>query len=161
MNPKVSLAKWCIIMLLTIVGLWFADVHGVVDDMWMTDKSRLSTIILGLCFWFSFRCGGELRKYAYSGIEDFNQTQIVINTGYFWSNIMLVLGLLGTIIGFQFLLSTGLTGVADQTQITNAIKAIQEGAGVALYTTEVGLVCSALLKLQYKLLEDTIHYDEY
>jgi hypothetical protein len=74
--------------------------------------------------------------------------------GWFVADVMVKLGLLGTIIGFVLMLGT----VANITDIDlNAIKDIltnmSSGMGTALYTTFAGLVCSILAGIQYHLLD--------
>jgi biopolymer transport protein ExbB/TolQ len=74
--------------------------------------------------------------------------------GWFVADIMVKLGLLGTIIGFVLMLAS----VADITEIDlNAIQDIltqmSSGMGTALYTTFAGLVCSILAGAQYHMLD--------
>ncbi|MHC8441297.1 MAG: MotA/TolQ/ExbB proton channel family protein [Candidatus Eutrophobiaceae bacterium] len=79
--------------------------------------------------------------------------------GWFVSDMMLKLGLLGTIIGFIFMLGS-VANVADFdiTAIQNILRHMSSGMGTALYTTLVGLICSVLASLQYQMLDK--HCDE-
>ena len=74
--------------------------------------------------------------------------------GFFIAETMLRLGLLGTVIGFIFMLAP-LTNVQtiDVGQMREVLASMSGGMAVALYTTLCGLVGGILLKLQYYFLE--------
>ena len=74
--------------------------------------------------------------------------------GWFFVDAMIKLGLLGTIVGFIFMLGS----VADSSNLDlNAMQKVMQqmssGMGTALYTTLTGLVGSLSLALQYQLLD--------
>ena len=74
--------------------------------------------------------------------------------GFFLAETMLRLGLLGTVIGFIFMLAP-LTNVqsVDVGQMREILASMSGGMAVALYTTLCGLVGGILLKLEYYFLE--------
>ncbi len=74
--------------------------------------------------------------------------------GHFLGDALLRLGLLGTIIGFIFMLLpiADMEGF-DAGMMQQLLTAMSGGMAVALYTTLAGLVTSTLLKLQYHLLD--------
>ncbi len=79
--------------------------------------------------------------------------------GWFVSDMMLKLGLLGTIIGFIFMLAS-VANIADF-DVSNMQKILQHmsnGMGTALYTTLAGLICSILSAIQYHMIDR--HVDE-
>jgi len=79
--------------------------------------------------------------------------------GWFVSDMMLKLGLLGTIIGFILMLGS-VAHIADF-DVSNMQKILQHmsnGMGTALYTTLAGLICSILSALQYHMIDR--HVDE-
>lgn len=77
--------------------------------------------------------------------------------GWFIADLLLSLGLLGTVIGFIAMLApiSGLDG-GDQAAIKEALAAMSGGMAVALYTTLAGLVGGMLLKLQGHLLDGAV-----
>lgn len=79
--------------------------------------------------------------------------------GWFVADIMIKLGLLGTIIGFILMLGS-VVNVADfdVTTMQKILRHMSSGMGTALYTTMAGLICSMLATAQYHLLER--HIDE-
>lgn len=89
--------------------------------------------------------------------------------GWFITELMIKLGLLGTIVGFIFMLgSISEISTADVTSMQKALKQMSSGMGTALYTTLVGLTGNMLLAAQYALLdragdqliENTLHLAE-
>lgn len=74
--------------------------------------------------------------------------------GWFVADLMLKLGLLGTVVGFIFMLGSmeGLETI-DPTSIQPLLLQMGDGMRLALFTTVAGLVAGALLGLQYQLLD--------
>jgi hypothetical protein len=77
--------------------------------------------------------------------------------GWFVAELLLSLGLLGTVIGFIVMLGpiSGLDA-GDQSAIKNALAAMSGGMAVALYTTLTGLIGGMLLKVQGFLLDRAV-----
>lgn len=75
-------------------------------------------------------------------------------SGWFVADLMLKLGLLGTVIGFIFMLSavTGINQVDIRT-LQQLMTNMSSGMQVALYTTLAGLTAGMLLGLQYQFLD--------
>jgi len=74
--------------------------------------------------------------------------------GHFTSDVLLRLGLLGTIVGFIFmLLPIAEMNGFDASMMQQLLTAMSGGMAVALYTTLAGLITSTLLKLQYHILD--------
>jgi len=74
--------------------------------------------------------------------------------GHFTSDVLLRLGLLGTIVGFIFMLLpiAEMEGF-DASMMQKLLTSMSGGMAVALYTTLAGLITSTLLKLQYHILD--------
>jgi hypothetical protein len=74
--------------------------------------------------------------------------------GHFTSDVLLRLGLLGTIVGFIFmLLPIAEMDGFDASMMQKLLTSMSGGMAVALYTTLAGLITSTLLKLQYHVLD--------
>jgi len=74
--------------------------------------------------------------------------------GWFLIDVLLKLGLLGTIVGFILMLgSVADTSSLDVNTMQKVLKQMSSGMGTALYTTLAGLVGSMSLGLQYLLLD--------
>jgi len=76
------------------------------------------------------------------------------NIGWFFTDIMIKLGLLGTIIGFVLMLGS-VVNVSDfdVSTMQSILQQMSAGMGTALYTTFAGLVCSILTASQFYLLD--------
>lgn len=76
-----------------------------------------------------------------------------IEIGGFCADVLIRLGLIGTIVGFIMMLQTFVTGASpDQDNIQELLISMSKGMGTALYTTFSGLVAATLLNLQHQLL---------
>lgn len=74
--------------------------------------------------------------------------------GWFFADIMIKLGLLGTIVGFVLMLGSVVNVTDfDVNTMQSILKQMSSGMGVALYTTFAGLVCSMLTAAQFHLLD--------
>ena len=76
------------------------------------------------------------------------------DTGWFLADIMLKLGLAGTIIGFVIMLSSvaDIQG-SDINTVQDVLINMSSGMGTALFTTLSGLVANGLTAVQYYILE--------
>lgn len=74
--------------------------------------------------------------------------------GFFLSDLMLRLGLLGTVVGFILMLGP-LTAIEtiDVSSMREVLSSMSGGMAVALYTTLCGLIGGILLRLQYQFLD--------
>lgn len=74
--------------------------------------------------------------------------------GWFLSDVMIKLGLLGTIIGFILMLgSVADTSSLDANTMQKVLKQMSSGMGTALFTTLAGLLSSVLMAAQFQMLE--------
>ena len=74
--------------------------------------------------------------------------------GWFIADIMIKMGLLGTIVGFILMLgSVSNLRDFDVTTMQKVLSYMSSGMGTALYTTLAGLVCSMLAATQYLMLD--------
>ncbi|MFQ5660824.1 MAG: MotA/TolQ/ExbB proton channel family protein [Gammaproteobacteria bacterium] len=74
--------------------------------------------------------------------------------GWFLTDLMIKLGLLGTIVGFVLMLgSVANVTDFDVNSMQHILKSMSAGMGTALYTTFAGLVCSILAGIQYHMLD--------
>lgn len=87
-----------------------------------------------------------------------NDLTAKLETGWFVVDLLLKLGLVGTVIGFIIMLSA-ITEIEnfDFTLMNTLLQNMSDGMKVALYTTLTGLVTSILLSMQYKYLETFVY----
>ena len=81
----------------------------------------------------------------------------LMEVGWFTSDLCLSIGMMGTVIGFIMMLG-GFANIDinDMATVQGLIKGLGVGMSTALYTTLTGLICSALLKIQYFNLSQAI-----
>lgn len=101
----------------------------------------------------------------YSGDDNSNPSRDLIEVyaaklkgpqeiGWFATDIMLKLGLLGTIVGFIMMLgSVANVKDFDVSTMQKILQLMSSGMGTALYTTMAGLTCSMLAAAQYYMLD--------
>ena len=78
-------------------------------------------------------------------------------TGWFLADLMIRLGLLGTVIGFIFMLgSVAQVSSVDIHALQQLLTNMSAGMRIALYTTLTGLGAGMLLGFQYRLLDQAV-----
>jgi len=128
--------------------------------LWITDFTKLSFLILGLFVASSFFCGRiawSLSRYIGGKSYDPNLIRSIerdIGAGWFVSDMFFTIGMVGTVIGFIFMLS-GFDGIdfSNPDTTRSMIGSLSLGMSTALYTTLTGLICSVMLKVQCFMLE--------
>ena len=71
--------------------------------------------------------------------------------GWFISDFVLTIGMIGTVSGFLLMLTGAFAGIdlTDEVAMKNVLEKMSKGMSTALYTTLFGLICGSLLKIQY------------
>lgn len=81
-----------------------------------------------------------------------------IDNGFFVADILLKLGIVGTVIGFIIMLSSlSMIDEINLSKMNNLLLSMSAGMKVALYTTLTGLIGSVLLSIQYNYFESKIN----
>ena len=155
--------KWWLFISAVMAGatyLYFTDMFAL---LWNKDATKLSYVLLLLFVFMSVWCG--YKTWRLSVFLDSNKTEKYIiekiehlmEVGWFTSDLCLSIGMMGTVIGFIMMLSGfSNVNVEDLSSVQGMIKGLGAGMSTALYTTLTGLVCSALLKIQYFNLSQAI-----
>ena len=155
--------KWWLFISAVMAGatyLYFTDMFAL---LWNKDATKLSYVLLLLFVFMSVWCG--YKTWRLSVFLDSNKTEKYIiekiehlmEVGWFTSDLCLSIGMMGTVIGFIMMLSGfSNVNVEDLSTVQGMIKGLGAGMSTALYTTLTGLVCSALLKIQYCNLSQAI-----
>ena len=149
---KWSLAlRWWLVFMLINVGMVVMLSTGMVDTINEVDFTKISFLIYTAFYVFSARNGihaYKLSKKETITEDDIDEYSRKSEVGWFVADALLTLGMIGTVVGFIYMLSTiGLTTVSAAT-IPIVLAKMSIGMSTALYTTAAGLICSLLLKLQ-------------
>jgi len=154
--------RWFALTNLIAIGVGFLAYTGMVSEIITTDTSGISVIIfvsfvvgIALTGALSYRIG---KSNGYMTVVDDNMLYI----SWFVAEILMVLGLAGTVIGFIVLFDANFSGVSfdDPETVKEVIVSIASGMGVALYTTITGIISSILIKMLLVNIEVTIHEQE-
>jgi flagellar motor component MotA len=132
---------WWITNLIVATGIFWAWHQGIVTKIWHDDVTMITS---GITLMYVIT-SGLIGYIAYT--KDF--TNKIVDASWFLSEQMLALGMLGTVIGFIYLLTSGVTNasVTDPTSLATLLANMSVGLGIALYTNAVGIVSSLVTKL--------------
>lgn len=149
-RSKISLIILVIYLLATLH--WFYIAITLDKEISSIDKPEKNTLIGR---YLIKRNEFEKTRSLYNLLEDELSNRHSI--GYLIVDILLKLGLTGTVIGFiLMLLPIGEIKDFDPQILQKLLSTMSGGMAVALYTTLTGLVTSMLLKFQYFLLDSSL-----
>lgn len=151
----IYLMKWWFTICIIITAGILLNYFGLWKLLWEIDTTRLSFTILVLFTIVTIYIGIKLFQHSRGNLF------VIPDMIWFLSGAMTKLGLIGTVIGFMFMLIGPFASidVGNIEQSKDAIAAIASGMGVALTTTLVGLVCQLLTEFQLNWIIDE-QYDK-
>lgn len=131
---------WWITNLFVVSGIFWAYHYGIVEKIWNDDVTMITS---GLAILYVITTA-LIGYVAYT--KDFSNK--IVDACWFLSEQMLALGMLGTVVGFIYLLSSGITSasVTDPTSLATLLANMSVGLGIALYTNAVGILASLITK---------------
>ena len=141
----------------SIVMLFLGWQFGFLQTLYETDVTFISWLIIGLYLVLSMRTGWKIHMFDIT-----NNKQSSSRPEWYMSEMLLSLGMVGTVIGFIYMLSTMFTdiNVEDIASVQYALGQMATGMGTALWTTLMGLICSILLKLQLVYMDEFVKYEK-
>lgn len=148
-NKRAVFLRWWLISSLILVASFVCLKLGLLQEIYEKDASYLSLVTLVVFSFTNLLCGKSCwklsgRKFAFADLKREEKL------GWFASEICLVLGMAGTIVGFILMLSGfGNLDVTNIATIQGLLADLGKSMATALYTTIVGLTCGTLLKIQY------------
>lgn len=179
MNQWMLWSRFAAINLFGAAALGLAWINGWVDEVIRADTSRISIVIfvlfligLAATAWRIEKVTSELdhlergqggrldayrRALAVSGgnatrsleLRLFGRITFIRHI----ANALVMLGLIGTVVGFVIALSgVNAAGANDANSVSGMVNTLIQGMGVALYTTLVGSVLNLWLGANYQIL---------
>ena len=152
------LLRWWLFISLTLVLTFAFYYFGLFSEVYEKDRTKLSFLIMTIFFFTSIHCGKETIKISKALEGDITENEIK-NTdwrgnqeiGWFISDFVLTIGMIGTVSGFLIMLTGAFAGVdiGDEEAMKSVLEKMSKGMSTALYTTLFGLICGCLLKIQY------------
>ena len=139
-----------------LIGVSSAVVYfnGVALSLWHGDITHISILIYACFVFFTVRTGVMTYRLC-SGSRTVTESFRGARMSWFASDAFLTAGMIGTVLGFIYLLGAFFGGI-DVTQpnsMQEALCRMSGGMCTALYTTAMGLICGLLLKIQLFNLE--------
>ncbi len=143
---------WWVSILLLATGPVWAGYFGLINTIWVTDHTYITSIIAGIFIFRNLQIGWYTYKsidedWAYDNHDKLKKHK---DSAWFMSGQILALGMLGTVIGMIHMLTSVSGPTGDSAQLQTMITGLFGAMGMALYTNAVGLFCSLVLKQQIK-----------
>ena len=145
--------KWWIQFFVLIFAAYMMHELDLFRQLWEVDQTFISFGLIGLFIICTCTIGYLSFRNDYSVHEKYS------NYIWFSADTMITLGLVGTVIGFMFILgSFAELDVSNHVSVLETMSHFSIGMATALTTTLTGLVCSTLTKMQMIILEN--QYEE-
>lgn len=144
---------WWLFFTLICVGTVIAGINGLFAAMLVVDFTKLTFVIMLVSIIFLLRGGKLAYKLGKFEIitEDEGYDLCAENEStWFTSDVLLTIGMIGTVLGFIFMLGATFasTGALTIPALQAALVKMSAGASAALYTTATGLICGLMLRIQ-------------
>jgi hypothetical protein len=167
MNDKTLFLRWALgasVLFVCVVAMGILGVFGAIirnDPTWIS----MTTIamMMGATAWCG-RLTWRLQQDLHSGWSDkLKELRNDAKHGYVVVNLCTLFGFLGTILGMMMMfyaankgLDAGIGAGGGLGAFKAFMKAVLSGLWPAFITTAVGLICGAIVLLQYHLLDHAI-----
>lgn len=138
---------WWLLTVIQIIAVGIAVKFNGIDFLLDADKTYLSFAIVGIWVIASMLVG-------YTSLKQFSN----FDTAWFLSEACISVGMIGTLIGFMYMLANSLTNVDPSNVDTMrvVIADMAQGMSTALVTTLCGLIFSLFIKVQITSQEHTL-----
>jgi len=147
--------KWWTSIVVIILAISYAQYQlDILNFIYNNDPTRI-TAIIGIIFLLcTIRIGyvSWQKQFLYTQQDHFNKNEIL----WFCSDVVMSIGMVGTLIGFLIVLTTTFTDI-DTTSaqaMKEVIGTLASGMGIALMTSLTGLISSIILKFQLVMTEN-------
>ena len=144
---------WWLFFTFICVGGVIAGLNGLFVAMLAVDFTRLTFVIMFVAIIFILRGGKITYKLGKIDIitEEEGYSLCSENESvWFTSDVLLTVGMIGTVLGFIFMLGATFASAGALTipALQASLIKMGGGASAALYTTAAGLICGLLLRVQ-------------
>ena len=157
------LLRWWLFFAVASLGTVALYLSGLIQKVNQADVTKISFLIYAVFVIFTVRAGLD----TYHLCRENNVTEQHVSKyykksdiGWFVSDTLLTLGMIGTVAGFIYMLDTSFSKMDPQNVMSmqGVLSKMGVGMSTALYTTAAGLVCSLMLKLQMYNLTHHLDY---
>lgn len=122
--------------------------YGIFGDIYKSDVTNISLVIYAV-FAFAIVVLG-FTSWRVSNKRDKALTDKYVDMGWFLSETMMTLGLIGTVAGMIYLFGQIFNEIdpSNPDDLKEALGHMATGLSTAMYTTIVGMVCALLTRIQ-------------
>ncbi len=165
MAQQALFLRWALFASLMTVGAVAAAILGGFSFIARYDPTNISFIIFVMMIAATAWCGRltwKLQDDLRSGLDDrFEYLRNDASHGYLAVNLCTLIGFLGTILGMIIMFLSAEKGLMSSVggghgTFMALMRALLTGLWPAFLTTAVGLVCGAIVLLQYHMLDHAI-----
>ena len=144
MNKNACFMRWWLMNAVIAFVAFVCWRFGLFYEIYQKDSSYLCLVIMMIFCWIS----GYNGNVAYT-LDSKNKIESKLDLSWFFSEVCLALGMIGTVVGFiQMLSGFSSLNVSNTNSIQGMIVSMSGGMATALYTTLAGLIFGNLIKLQ-------------
>ncbi len=143
--------KWWLLITLTVMGIATSIYFNFHMFLFNNDLTKLSLVILSLFIISTIVIGYKIWYGKIKKVKEYS-----FEKEWFVSELLISLGMIGTVIGFIFMLYSVFVdlNIEDAQAVQESLGGMAQGMGTALLTTLVGLIGSVLIKSQLVMVED-------
>jgi hypothetical protein len=147
MNKKLNKNSifWWILLWAQVAGLFVAYHAGVLTMIWNEDITKLSTVILGIHIFMTFKVGIDTARKNRSWVDPL----------WLGADQIFAIGILGTLCGFIILMHEAFMGGVPSTPaaIQKMLTTMSNGMATAFWVSACAIVSSIIQKVQIMNLE--------
>ncbi len=142
--------RWWLFFCISLTIMGISHYFGLFYELYEKDVTKISFGIIGLYIFTSLYIGKLTMDY-----KEGENIDSGLGVGWFISESMLALGMIGTVAGFILMLGSSFEGldVDDTASLKETLTDMAMGMSTALYTTLTGLIFSQFTKIQLVNLE--------
>jgi len=142
--------RWWLFFCISLTIMGISHYFGLFYELYEKDVTKISFGIIALYIFTSLYIGKLTMDY-----KEGENIDSGLGVGWFISESMLALGMIGTVAGFILMLGSSFEGldVEDTASLKETLTDMAMGMSTALYTTLTGLIFSQFTKIQLVNLE--------
>ena len=139
--------KWwlifCSVIFATVYAQLTMDLFGILNA---ADVTKLSIIVIGIFYAYMIHLGVNLSKFCKNVNNQFCEKALLKSQrhGWFIAGTFLAVGLIGTLVGFIFMLD--LTGLSSGDAAQATLITLSTGMKTAIYTTLMALISATIIR---------------
>ena len=156
--------RWWAMFCSMLLACGIIQYKGLFAALWIADPSGISAITMtlfailtGFIGILTYRLSGQ-----HPGTVEFNENMAYLQACWYASELLMALGLIGTLVGFSLMLGKSLTSVlaGGAGSASAGIIAMASKMSLAVVATLTGVITSHLIKIQLTNIEVSFPEEE-